>query len=707
MIFGLDFGRESNILYFWLTHISARGASLKTFPPTSSESSEHLIGTDPSHDLRTLYNNLKIYETRLELAVDAAGAGLWSLDLDTYLFWANERTRDMFSFPKAGDISFDDFAVRVHPDDIHLVRDAIQKTLQEGANVDVEYRLFMPERSVRWVHSRGAIYSGAGAKASSIMGVSVDITARKAREKAVDRQLQFESLLVQLSSEFSRPILSAALDGLIEQTLGKILHFVGGDRCAMIMLDLISRKTLITHAYYRDGIKQVSRDVDLASMFPWSVDLMLTGRYHCFSDLDELPPAAAIDRRSYEVMGVKSALRVPLPAKDGSSYVLIIQSLASRLSFPVENLPRLQIFGEVLINAVFRDSAEQALIKSYEEIAALKEKLETEADYLRTEVRAFQSHEKIIGQSEPLNRVLVMVEQVAPTAATVLVSGETGTGKELIAQSIHNNSPRRNKLMVKVNCASLPASLVESELFGRERGAFTGALTRQIGRFELADGSTLFLDEIAEMSLELQAKFLRVLQEGEFERLGSPKTIKVDVRVITATNRDLLEEVRKGTFREDLYYRLSVFPIAVPSLRERVEDIPMLVWEFLREFNEKMGKKIRKVSSNDLASLQAYSWPGNIRELRNVIEHAVIVSSGSELTIRLPENSGNRSSRQLSLEELESRHIEDILRQTGWRIKGDGGAARILGLNPATLYSRMKKLGIVSQRTKDGISTLS
>jgi transcriptional regulator with GAF, ATPase, and Fis domain len=301
--------------------------------------------------------------------------------------------------------------------------------------------------------------------------------------------------------------------------------------------------------------------------------------------------------------------------------------------------------------------------------------------------------------------VLAMVEQVAPTSSTVLVNGETGTGKELIALAIHKHSPRRDRLMVKVNCASLPPSLVESELFGRERGAYTGALTRQIGRFELADNSTLFLDEISELSLELQTKLLRVLQEGEFERLGSPRTIKVNVRLIAATNRNLLQEVSSGRFREDLFYRLNVFPITIPPLRERLDDIPLLVWEFVRELNEKMGKRISRISKKEMSSLQAYPWPGNIRELRNVIEHAAIISTTDELKVKLPENSSRTMSPRLTLEEMERRYIADVIRQTGWRIKGDGGAAQILGMNPATLYSRMKKLDISSRHEKDGMSS--
>ena len=662
------------------------------------------IDGDPANDIPRLYNNLKLNEARLDLAAKAAGAGLWSLDLATNLFWANDRTREMFCFPKSGDVPFQDFIARVHPEDIRIIEDAIENTLLKGDAINIEYRLFLPDGSFCWVQSRGAVHhSEIKLESSCITGISVDITSRRSQEQLIARQLQFESLLLELSASVTGVLLPEDLDRLIELALGKILNFIGGDRSALIKLDLEQSKSLITHAHYREGLVPVSPDIDLVSLFPWSFNLLKEGHWHCFSSLDELPPEAAIDRHTYETMGVKSSLRVPIRVENNVYYLLIINSLADWISWPEETLPRLQIFCEILTRAIYRKKAEEELNNSYKEISNLKEKLEAEAGHLRAEVRASQSHEKIIGQSVPLGKVLVMVEQVAPTASTVLVYGETGTGKELIAQAIHNCSPRRNKLMVKINCASLPSSLVESELFGRERGAYTGALTRQIGRFELSDGSTLFLDEIAELSLELQAKLLRVLQEGEFERLGSPRTIKVNVRLIAATNRNLREEVDKGKFREDLYYRLNVFPIHVPPLRERREDIPMLVWAFVREFNETMGKKISRIRKNDMTELQAHYWPGNIRELRNVIEHAVIVSQGEELKVRLPENGLNNSVHNLSLQDLERRHIEEILRQTGWRIKGDGGAAGILGLNPATLYSRMKKLGISHQREKDGI----
>jgi transcriptional regulator with GAF, ATPase, and Fis domain len=275
------------------------------------------------------------------------------------------------------------------------------------------------------------------------------------------------------------------------------------------------------------------------------------------------------------------------------------------------------------------------------------------------------------------------------------VRGETGTGKELIAQAIHRLSPRRDNLLVKVNCAALPAGLVESELFGREKGAYTGAMARQAGRFEVADGSTLFLDEIGELPLDLQAKLLRVLESGEFERLGSSKTIKVNVRVIAATNRNLQEAVKQGKFREDLYYRLNVFPIQVPPLRERAEDIPLLVWAFLQELSTRMGKKITQVRRKSMEALQRHTWPGNVRELRNVIEHAAIITAGDILTIPvLDEADSAAPTDSLTLAEAERAHILRILERTNWHIKGPQGAAELLGMNPGTLYGRMKKLDI-------------
>ncbi|WP_052813144.1 sigma 54-interacting transcriptional regulator [Desulfonatronum thioautotrophicum] len=349
-----------------------------------------------------------------------------------------------------------------------------------------------------------------------------------------------------------------------------------------------------------------------------------------------------------------------------------------------------------LIENTDRKLAEIDLQKAFTEIESLKNKLEAETAYLREEIQKEHNFEGIIGRSPAIQYVLFKIEQVAATDTTVLILGETGTGKELVSRAIHSNSLRKARPLVKVNCAALPANLIESELFGHERGAFTGAGSRRIGRFELANGGCIFLDEIGELSLELQGKLLRVLQEGELERLGSSVTIRVDVRVIAATNRDLEAQMKMGRFREDLFYRLNVFPITIPPLRERTEDIPLLAQFFLEETAKRMGKRIEFISQSILQQLQEYSWPGNVRELKNVIERAVINSSGPKLHLadKLRREDGDAAGHLLSLQEVERGHILRVLEQTNQRINGPKGAAAILKINPSTLRSRMLKLGI-------------
>ncbi len=331
-------------------------------------------------------------------------------------------------------------------------------------------------------------------------------------------------------------------------------------------------------------------------------------------------------------------------------------------------------------------------------IKQLKNQLHEENIYLKEECKLLHSQEDIIGNSEALKTVLMQIEQVAGTESTVLIQGETGTGKELVANAIHNLSSRKSRLMIKVNCGSLPPTLIESELFGREKGAFTGALSKQLGRFELADASTIFLDEIDSLPLELQAKLLRVLESGEFERLGSPKTVKVDIRIISATNRNLAKVVSEGGFREDLYYRLNVFQIIVPPLRERQEDILPLVWSFVQEFSKRMGKRIESIPQKEVEGLQAYAWPGNVRELRNVTERAMIISTGPVLHLDVPKIAQSCNGMSGTLEEVDKRRIIEALNTTGWQVSGKNGAAEILGINPKTLESRMQRLGI--QRNK-------
>ncbi|MBI4764862.1 MAG: sigma 54-interacting transcriptional regulator [Deltaproteobacteria bacterium] len=349
-----------------------------------------------------------------------------------------------------------------------------------------------------------------------------------------------------------------------------------------------------------------------------------------------------------------------------------------------------------------RQLAEESLRKALSEIKVLKDQLEAENIYFRQENKMRHGFDHILGQSDGLKYVLYRVEQVAPQDTTVLILGETGTGKELIAAAIHNLSPRRDRPLIIVNCAALPANLIESELFGREKGAFTGADTRQVGRFEIAHGSTLCLDEIGELPLELQAKLLRVIQYNEFERLGSSQTIKVDVRLVATTNRNLAEEVQKGRFRQDLYYRLNVFPITVPPLRQRKEDIPLLVQAFTERYARKLGKEITSIQKETMKALQDYPWPGNIRELESIIERAVILCPGPVLQLadKLEISSPPLSSVVRTLEETERNQILKTLSETRWRIEGKEGAAAILGLHPSTLRARMHKLGIIRPEMK-------
>jgi formate hydrogenlyase transcriptional activator len=416
---------------------------------------------------------------------------------------------------------------------------------------------------------------------------------------------------------------------------------------------------------------------------------MLYGSVH-EDDLD--PLRRALDRSMREGEPLRVEHRIIVPGKK-----------LRWLSVRGDRAPHSYGGGEHLlgVSADITDQkeAEENLKRSYEEIKRLKERSEAESAYLRKEIRISSGREEILGRSVAITRVLRQIEQVAATDSTVLIVGETGTGKELVARAIHDQGNRRNRVMVKVDCSSLPAGLIESELFGRERGAYTGALTKQIGRFQLADKSTILLDEIGELPREVQSKLLRVLQDGCFEVLGSPKTVKVDVRIIAATNRDLAREVREGRFREDLYYRLSIFPIEVPPLRDRKEDIPLLIWHFVEMFSSKMGKSIREIPKETMEALVHYHWPGNVRELRNLIEQAFIITSGPILNVRLPESRGEHgASPPRTLQEAEKQHILSALNSAHWQIKGAGGAAALLGLKPSTLYSKMKGLGIPNRR---------
>jgi formate hydrogenlyase transcriptional activator len=387
--------------------------------------------------------------------------------------------------------------------------------------------------------------------------------------------------------------------------------------------------------------------------------------------------------------GVRSACCVPLLFRDRTLGALNLGSIQDE-AFTMADAEMLAEVAKQIALAVANSIA-------FREIAALKDKLAKEKVYLEEEIQTAYNFEEIVGDSRALKLVLNEVQTVAGTDSTVLILGETGSGKELIARALHNLSDRRDRTFVKLNCAAIPTGLLESELFGHEKGAFTGAIATKIGRFELADRGTIFLDEVGEIPLELQVKLLRVLQEQEFERLGSTRTIRVNVRVIAATNRDLGQMVEEQKFRSDLYYRLKVFPVTVPPLRERAADVPLLVRHFVQKFAARMKKRIENVPAESMKALQAYAWPGNVRELENFIERAVILSAGSELFVPLaelkrPTHAMNGSA--TTLEEADRDHILKVLRDTNWVIGGLSGAAARLGMKRTTLQSKMQKLGI-------------
>lgn len=523
--------------------------------------------------------------------------------------------------------------------------------------------------------------------------ILINALARRNASTALNERLRFEELVSRLSAQFI-DVSNENLDEAINSVLREVGEYADCDETFLVQFETHIITSGVNHSWFRDGkLRELNFDLQqFLEVFPWAAVRVQRGESIMFDSLAELPPVAAAEYAYLERQGILSALVVPI-LRDETLLGLFIVQYFREQSWSDHLVKQIHLLAQIFFSALERNAADRGLQAALTEISRLKDQLEAENELLQHEIEILSSHAEIVGDSPALKSVIQQAEQVAPQDSIVLIQGETGSGKELIANLIHRESSRARRNMVRVNCASLPATLIEAELFGREKGAYTGALSKQIGRFELADGSTLFLDEIGELPLELQAKLLRVLQDGEFERLGGRRTLKVDVRLIAATNRDLSTMVAEGKFREDLYYRLNVFPIAVPPLRERRADIPALVWSFVREYSENMGKSIDRISKSTMQHLQAYDWPGNVRELRNVIERAMILSREGTLVVSL-DKSDNGTPGGQTLKEVERNHILAILEQTRWRIRGDAGAARILDMNPTTLESRVKKLGI-------------
>ncbi len=510
---------------------------------------------------------------------------------------------------------------------------------------------------------------------------------RSRADESLHRSEAQRRMLLDINNAVITKLSREDLWSAISNAVRRIVPF---DRLALSQYDPKQKRLLIVTyggPYQRDDYTPVGRELKLDDS---PAGLAFTSlKYVLRRDL-ETERTTSSEERAYN-HGFRSLCALPLVVRGRSIGAITMGSL-NRAQYSEAD-------AEFLLEVAAQIAIAVDNVHAYEESQALKARFEAEAVYLQEEIKTEHNFEEIIGQSAPVRGLLRKVEQVAPTTSTVLIRGETGTGKELLARAVHDRSRRKSRPLVKVNCGSIPSGLVESELFGHERGAFTGALQRRIGRFELADGGTIFLDEVTELPVDTQVKLLRVLQEGEFERVGSSHTIKVDVRVIAATNRNLQEVMRNGSFRADLFYRLNVFPLEVPALSERPEDIPLLVNFFLSKFAKSLGKEVHGVSQSSMEHLCRYRWPGNIRELQNVIERAVVLAKGPVVQIdqsllRSADSPSAAESFIDTLENNERQHIIRALNETHWVIHGKQGAAELLGINPSTLRSRMEKLGI-------------
>ena len=560
---------------------------------------------------------------------------------------------------------------------------------------ELEYRMIAANGVAHWFRDIIRVVRDESGAPRKLHGLMVEIDSLKTTQAHLNERLLFEERLARLSATFIN-LSSDQVDQEIENGLETIVTTLGSDRATLAQLNAADGELRITHAWSAPGIPPAQK-VNVKDIFPWIFKEVQKGNKIVVSRVEDLPPEAEKERQYALAVGQHATLIIPFWIGGKVAGGVGTGCFHREQGWQPEVIRSFQLAAEIFGNAIVRKQSEQGLKQAIAEIKNLKDQLQRENLYLRSEIKLEHGHGETVGNSEAIRRVLKQAEQVGPTDSSVLLLGETGTGKELLARRIHDLSRRRARPMVKVNCATLPAALVESELFGREKGAYTGALTREIGRFELAHESTIFLDEIGELPLELQAKLLRVLQEGEFERLGSPRTIRVNTRVIAATSRNLRAAVKEGRFREDLFYRLSVFPIQVPPLRERMEDIPALVWHFIRELESRMGRNIESVKSSTMDRFQRYSWPGNIRELRNIVERSLIIFPGEVFQAETPigdESDLSTDTSSSTLQEVERNHILLILNGTGWRIRGKRGAAEILGLNPSTLESRLKKLNI-------------
>ncbi len=544
-----------------------------------------------------------------------------------------------------------------------------------------------------------------------------DIPYNAKKDETLEKRLKsksFERLLSEMSARYiNMPI--EQIDTSVKKDFRHIAGLLGGDSCNFHVFDQEKSAWMTMFDKYEDvflwarsqkfekELKIFRSHPNFSKKMEYMFERWGQGSYAMCPSPNKNSEKARVMERFAAAHGIGSFVSVPIFAIGRIVGAIIIATHGRSVDWPEEIESMLRLFGEVLANALVRKQTEESLRKALSEnqklladIKKLKDQIEADYVYLTEEINTENGFPEVVGESQALRRILTKVKQVAPTTATVLLLGETGTGKNIIARAIHNESQRSQRPLVQVNCAALAPGLIESELFGHEKGAFTGAHARRIGRFEIANRTTLFLDEIGELPMALQAKLLRVLQDGEFERVGGSASIKTDVRLIAATNRDLTKEVEAGAFRSDLLYRLNVFPIHVPALRERPEDLPLLIHFFVRKFSKEFGKRFEKIPHSAVKNLQKYHWPGNIRELENFVERAVISSPSGVLRFEMPQAKYLRSlhDEKKKFQEVERKYLLDALEKADWKIEGLRGAAVIAGLKPSTFRLHMKKYNI-------------
>lgn len=601
--------------------------------------------------------------------VERALASILWLDEKGDIHFANEKAQDQYGYSKTefSQLSIFDLDPVAEQREYKVIwqkSKAVTYFQFESAHLKKNGSEFPIEAFINRVDFEGSSY---------VVAFILDITERKRKEKLLKSVI--EATTGTLGKDFFQSLVEKVAQALA-------VDVVMATECTDT-----SKRRLRTLAFYKDGSLQANTEYD-------------TQGTPCAMIMEHAEPLhieEGVDRVYAKGVGTNGYFGIPIIDRENATIGHIAIFKDKPLSLSNDEKEILKIFSDRAATEIERVVANEKLVKALDEIKDLKDKLEAENTYLQQEIQLEHNFDEIITQSVKYKSILLSLEQAAVTNASVLILGESGTGKELLARAIHNISKRSDRPLVKVNCATLPANLIESELFGHEKGAFTGAIATKIGRFELADSGTLFLDEIGELPLELQSKLLRALQEGEFERLGSTSTRKVSVRVIAATNKDLMKEVEDGNFRADLYYRLNVFPVSSIPLRERKEDIPLLVKHFLKKYASLAGKHISNVPKRTMNSLLAYHWPGNIRELENVIERAVILTQSNKLELGdwLPKTSMKMSEEGFEpLEVFEKKYILQVLNASKWRVSGEKGAAKILKMKPTTLESRMKKLNI-------------